>query len=59
MQITVAMGRAADELDVLLQPYHLLDLFPLLSVLKERADRARGVGHQAKCPAVPPKTPTK
>jgi radical SAM protein with 4Fe4S-binding SPASM domain len=41
MQITVAMGRAADEPDVLLQPYDLLELFPLLSELKERADRAR------------------
>jgi MoaA/NifB/PqqE/SkfB family radical SAM enzyme len=33
MQITVAMGRAADEPDVLLQPYDLLELFPLLSEL--------------------------
>ena len=40
MQITVAMGRAADEPDVLLQPYDLLELFPLLAALKERA-RAR------------------
>jgi radical SAM protein with 4Fe4S-binding SPASM domain len=41
MQLTVAMGRAADEPDVLLQPYDLLEVFPLLSALKERADRAR------------------
>jgi len=30
VQITVAMGRAADRPDLLLQPYHLLELFPLL-----------------------------
>ena len=38
LQLTVAMGRAADEPDVLLQPYDLLELFPLLAKLKERAD---------------------
>jgi len=36
LQLTVAMGRAADEPDVLLQPYDLLSLFPLLSDLKDR-----------------------
>lgn len=36
IQLTVAMGRAADEPDVLLQPYELLDLFPLLGELKQR-----------------------
>ena len=30
VQLTVAMGRAADRPDLLLQPYHLLDLMPLL-----------------------------
>jgi radical SAM protein with 4Fe4S-binding SPASM domain len=41
LQITVAMGRAADEPDVLLQPYDLLEVFPHLAALKERAARAR------------------
>ena len=36
IQLTVPMGRAADEPDVLLQPYDLLDVFPLLGRLKER-----------------------
>ncbi|MFK7989791.1 MAG: radical SAM protein [Sandaracinaceae bacterium] len=40
IQLTVAMGRAADEPDVLLQPYDLLELFPLLAKLKERCDEA-------------------
>ena len=35
IQLTVAMGRAADRPDLLLQPYDLLDLFPLLVWLKE------------------------
>jgi radical SAM protein with 4Fe4S-binding SPASM domain len=38
IQLTVAMGRGADEPDVLLQPYDLLELFPLLGKLKARAD---------------------
>ena len=38
IQLTVPMGRAADEPDVLLQPYELLDLFPLLATLKSRCD---------------------
>jgi radical SAM protein with 4Fe4S-binding SPASM domain len=38
IQLTVPMGRAADEPDVLLQPYDLLELFPLLAQLKARAD---------------------
>ena len=36
-----AMGRAADEPEVLLQPYDLLELFPLLARLKRRCDEAR------------------
>lgn len=40
LQLTVAMGRAADEPDVLLQPYDLLSLFPLLGRLKDRCDEA-------------------
>jgi radical SAM protein with 4Fe4S-binding SPASM domain len=38
--LTVAMGRAADEPGVLLQPYDLAVLFPLLGKLKARADAA-------------------
>jgi radical SAM protein with 4Fe4S-binding SPASM domain len=37
IQITVPMGRAADEPDVLLQPYDLLTVFPLIAKLAERA----------------------
>jgi radical SAM protein with 4Fe4S-binding SPASM domain len=38
IQLTVAMGRAVDEPEVLLQPYDLLTLFPLLGALKKRCD---------------------
>jgi len=38
IQLTVPMGRAADEPDVLLQPYELLKLFPMLARLKHRCD---------------------
>jgi len=38
IQLTVPMGRAADEPEVLLQPYDLLDLFPELARLKEHCD---------------------
>ncbi len=40
LNLTVPMGRAVDEPDVLLQPYDLLELFPLLPKLKARADQA-------------------
>jgi radical SAM protein with 4Fe4S-binding SPASM domain len=43
IQLTVAMGRAADSPDVLLQPEDLLDLFPMLARLKRRCDEARVV----------------
>ncbi len=33
VQLTVAMGNAADNPDLLLQPYHLLDLYPKLADL--------------------------
>ena len=39
IQLTVPMGRAADEPEILLQPHDLLELFPLLVALKERADQ--------------------
>jgi radical SAM protein with 4Fe4S-binding SPASM domain len=38
LQLTVPMGRAADEPEVLLQPYDLLELFPLLDQLKRRSE---------------------
>lgn len=38
LQLTVPMGRAADEPEVLFQPYEMLELFPLLGKLKQRAD---------------------
>lgn len=39
--MTVPMGRAADEPDLVLQPYELLEVFPRLAALKRRADAAR------------------
>lgn len=40
VQLTVAMGRAADNSELLLQPYQLLELMPLLAKLyEEGADR--------------------
>jgi radical SAM protein with 4Fe4S-binding SPASM domain len=41
VQITVAMGRAADEPNLLLEPYHMLDVMPMLGRLKKRADEAK------------------
>lgn len=41
LQLTVPMGRAADEPEVLFQPYEMLELFPLLGQLKKRADELR------------------
>ena len=41
LQLTVPMGRAADEPEVLFQPYDMLELFPLLGDLKKRADELR------------------
>jgi radical SAM protein with 4Fe4S-binding SPASM domain len=37
IQLTVAMGRAADEPEVLLQPYDMIQLFPLIDALKSRS----------------------
>lgn len=39
--LTVPMGRAADEPEILLQPYELIDVFPLLA---REAARARAAG---------------
>lgn len=44
LQLTVPGGRASDEPEVLLQPYDLLDLFPLLADLKRRCE-----AHRIKC----------
>lgn len=41
VMLTVAMGRAADAPDLLLQPSDLLTLFPLLARLKERCVEAK------------------
>jgi radical SAM protein with 4Fe4S-binding SPASM domain len=43
IQLTVAMGRAADRPDMLLQPYHLLELFPLLVWIKQTRLEPAGV----------------
>jgi radical SAM protein with 4Fe4S-binding SPASM domain len=43
IQITVAMGRAADRPDLLLQPFELLELFPLLVWIKETKLEPGGV----------------
>jgi radical SAM protein with 4Fe4S-binding SPASM domain len=40
MMLTAAMGRAADATEVLLQPYELLELYPVLARLKQRCDEA-------------------
>jgi radical SAM protein with 4Fe4S-binding SPASM domain len=40
IQLTVAMGRAADEPELLLQPEEMLELHPLLAGLKRRCDEA-------------------
>ena len=42
VQLTVAMGRAADNEELLMQPYEILRLMPLLAELYERA-RAGGI----------------
>lgn len=39
VQITAALGRAADRPDMLLQPYDLLDVVPRIAALKRRAFR--------------------
>lgn len=39
IQLTVPMGNAADHSEILLQPYELLDLYPMLASVTERARR--------------------
>jgi radical SAM protein with 4Fe4S-binding SPASM domain len=41
MQLTVAMGRAADEDRLLLEPYQVLEVLPMLARIKRRADEAK------------------
>jgi radical SAM protein with 4Fe4S-binding SPASM domain len=41
VQFTVAMGRAADEDGLLLEPYQVLEALPMLARLKHRADAAK------------------
>ena len=38
LQLTVAMGRAADEPELLLEPYQMLEVMPMLARIKRRAD---------------------
>lgn len=40
VQLTVAMGRAADEPNILFEPYQMIEVMPMIARLKERADRA-------------------
>lgn len=37
IQLTVPMGNAADQAEILLQPYELLDLYPMLATVAQRA----------------------
>jgi nif11-class peptide radical SAM maturase 3 len=46
IQLTVPMGNAADNSDILLQPYELLDIYPMLARVARRA-YAEGVQIQA------------
>lgn len=41
VQLTVAMGRAADEPEILLEPYQVLEVMPMLARLKVLANAAR------------------
>ena len=46
IQLTVPMGNAADNADMLLQPYELLDIYPMLARVAKRA-KQEGVRIQA------------
>uniref|UniRef100_A0A2P0ZGB4 Radical SAM/SPASM domain-containing protein n=1 Tax=[Tolypothrix] sp. PCC 7415 TaxID=373957 RepID=A0A2P0ZGB4_9CYAN len=46
IQLTVPMGNAADNADILLQPYELLDIYPMIARVARRAYR-EGVQLQA------------
>ena len=40
-QLTTAMGRAGDETNILLEPYQVLEVMPMLAELKKKADAAK------------------
>jgi radical SAM protein with 4Fe4S-binding SPASM domain len=40
VQLTVAMGRAADDPGLLLEPYQILEVHPMLARIRKRADEA-------------------
>ena len=42
MQLTTAMGRAADQDDLLVEPYQVLDVIPMLATIYEKAE-SRGI----------------
>jgi nif11-class peptide radical SAM maturase 3 len=46
IQLTVPMGNAADNSDILLQPYELLDIYPMIARVVEKANQ-EGVRVQA------------
>jgi radical SAM protein with 4Fe4S-binding SPASM domain len=41
LQVTVAMGRAAEQDDLLIEPYQMLELMPIVARIKRRADEAK------------------
>jgi len=41
LQVTVAMGRAADQDGLLIEPYQMLELMPIVARIKRRADEAK------------------
>lgn len=43
IQLTVPMGRAADNAEILLQPYELLDIYPMLVQVVRRAHQERQI----------------
>jgi radical SAM protein with 4Fe4S-binding SPASM domain len=43
VQLTVPMGRAADQPELVLEPYQMIEVMPMLARLKARADAARVV----------------
>lgn len=40
VQLTVAMGRAADDPDLLLQPWQMLEVMPMVARMQQRCDQA-------------------
>lgn len=41
VQLTVAMGRAADQPDLILEPHQVLEVMPMLAKIKKKADAAK------------------